>query len=268
MDGMNVDSGRPYGTGYVETRTGRDGTVRYRARFPDRGRHISIGTFDSEDAAQRALNGAVKASLIAAAPGATTLREAGEALLSKLDQMERRGSERSYWAHIVSAPFIDSPMDTISAIEIQDWLEIKLARRKKTRAKYVGGKVERSTLAEAISFQTCVHVKNLMSRIFARNKKAVPVNPVFGLSIPKPSKKRDDDWTYLNNEELALLEAGAGVGELQRNTFMFAACSGLRQGELCGLRRTDCHVDAAQPFVRVRFSFEGSTKSGKDRWYR
>ncbi len=257
---------RPYGTGYVETRQGTDGRPRFRALFPDRGKHVTLGTFASHDDAERALNGAVKASRMATTAGAVTLREAGEALLAKLDRMTQRDSSRSYWQHILSAPFIDQPLDALDEVELQDWIEVELPKRKKTRARYVAGKVERTLLEQAISWQTCQHVRNLLSRIFGRHKKVLPLNPIAGMKLRKPAVQDGDDWTYLTAAEVELVEGGAaGVPELARNTFVFAIYTGLREGELCGLRLDDCHLDAPKPYVRVRHSFAAPTKSNRTR---
>lgn len=258
---------RPYGTGYVETRVGKRG-VRYRALFPDRGKHMTLGTFNTYEDAERALNGAVKASRIATVAGAITLRQAGVELLDKLDQMDQRDWSRSYWQHVLAAKFIDWPLDSFvdQQVMLQDWIELDLPKRKKTRVRTVGGRVERELIDETISWQTVLHIRNLVSRIFGRHKKVLPVNPLAGLKLRKPAVQDADDWTYLTAAEVELVERGAhGVSELAQNTFVFAIYTGLREGELCGLRLDHVHLDAPRPYVRVRFSFEAPTKSNRTR---
>lgn len=89
------------------------------------------------------------------------------------------------------------------------------------------------------------------------------------LRAPRISKPKvdlaDEDFSYLrNDEEIArFLGAAAELGELISMLYLVPIFSGLRLGEVCGLRSSD--VDLPKRLITVRRSYGGPTKSGRVR---
>jgi integrase len=87
-------------------------------------------------------------------------------------------------------------------------------------------------------------------------------NPVS--KVAKPVKHSTDDFDYLSADEVARLLAWAERN--QPNEFPFyatAVYTGMRLGELCGLRWTD--VDLEMRHILVRRSYRATPKRGKSR---
>jgi integrase len=87
-------------------------------------------------------------------------------------------------------------------------------------------------------------------------------------AIDKPRYQRKHDIRYLNDAELrALLDAtpDTPLGKLERTLYLTAAMTGLRRGELLGLRWEDVDFDAG--VIRVRRTFSrgefGTPKSSR-----
>ncbi|MBX3034898.1 MAG: site-specific integrase [Bdellovibrionaceae bacterium] len=85
--------------------------------------------------------------------------------------------------------------------------------------------------------------------------------------IKKPKiSKRGDNYRFLKTDEEInrLLEAARAEGPMVRLIYLCASGTGMRQGELAGLKRTD--VDFARRTICVQRSFNGPTKSGHIRY--
>ncbi len=260
---------RPRGTGVIEPRPGTDG-IRYRARFPDRGRYITVGTYATEEAAARALNAMVKAASIATAPGGVTVAEFADGWFAKRElggDGANIRSERSSWRHVAAHPIATMPLDSTLPGHVRDFA-LSLPGRKKTRVLRRAGKTERIELDQHISHQTAKHVLTTLRKCLgaAIDDGHIERNPAKGIQVPKPKKKpKQEPWTYLTAEEVALVETTTAIPLLVRETFVVAIYTGLRQRELWGLHWRDVHLDAPQPYLRVRFSGEGAPKNGKER---
>jgi integrase len=106
----------------------------------------------------------------------------------------------------------------------------------------------------------------ILHGIFQRARKVyrLPVNPVS--EVEKPPQTRSGDIEVFSPEEVLAL-VRAAKSEQDAATFLTAAFTGLRQGELLALRWRD--VDFAGSVVRVRASYAGGAlttpKSGKVR---
>jgi integrase len=84
--------------------------------------------------------------------------------------------------------------------------------------------------------------------------------------IRKPRISIDaSEFSYLRTDEeiLRLLRAAEAEGPKVRNLYYMAICTGLRAGELAGLRWEDVRFD--NRLIIVQRSFDGPTKSGKIR---
>jgi integrase len=86
--------------------------------------------------------------------------------------------------------------------------------------------------------------------------------------VEVPKKPRaDDGWTWLRAEEIeAVLRARPRASTpAQRDAITLAIYTGLRAGELWGLRWCDATLDGPRPELHVRRNRSGPTKSGQDR---
>src|SRR5262245_27827006 len=116
---------RTYGFGTIEPRGGK-----FRARLPrnERGRRPLVGTYDTEEEAERMLKAvhSVAEKENVQIVTWTTVRTYGKRFL---DRRERRGlrdvrSDRSrFKTHIESAPFIDWALERVARKDIRTWLD-------------------------------------------------------------------------------------------------------------------------------------------------
>lgn len=173
----------------------------------------------------------------------TTVAEAGKRHCRQLETVKRRRAQTVQDYRIILRlhlePFFnDRPLDTITVQDVEAFIEHQIDVRE----------LAHSTVANQV---------NLLHAIFKSAMKAglAPANPVAAADKPQPGGT-DSDIRYLSLEELeALIRAVAGddVGPTDAVLFRTAAMTGLRQGELIGLRWRD--VDWSAGVIRVRQSY-------------
>ena len=92
----------------------------------------------------------------------------------------------------------------------------------------------------------------------------IHVNPARGITIRKEARKEKTIFFLTTTQQEQLL---AATPLPQRHFVHFAICTGLRLGELYSLEMSHIHLDAAQPYVEVRYggANRAPTKTGEPR---
>jgi integrase len=90
-------------------------------------------------------------------------------------------------------------------------------------------------------------------------------NPCAGVVLPRTETRTEDEWTFLSATEVAALLGHRVLDASFRRIYTIAIYTGLRQGELWGLRWEDVRLDEARLVVRYGNANGGPTKSGKPR---
>jgi len=218
-----------------------------------------IGTYADRGEAERMLNAAVEVARKKElkAPGGETLRTF---LVSFLDRRELNGNRnvardrRAANAYILTASFIDWPIANVRRVHISDWLD-QMQRRKSERS------------SKRLRPQTIRNALNLLRVCFqeAMDREHIEQNPARDLRLHRAtSNTTEDTWTILEPDEQTRFLASMPEGE--RRYHQFAIGTGLRPGEQRALLKRDVHVDAAEPFLTVRYGSPGTpTKTGKPR---
>lgn len=128
-----------------------------------------------------------------------------------------------------------------------------------------GGTLGHSTLANARTALSAA----LRDAVTAGHR---DTNPAIGVVLPRRQASTEEPWTFLRSPELEELlthpEFTSKRGWRPRRVFTIAIFTGLRSGELWGLRWSDVHVkDTDEPRIIVRYGNAqgGPTKSGRPR---
>jgi integrase len=170
-----------------------------------------------------------------------TVNEAGQMLIAHLESLGRKRStvdEYGSYLRVHLAPFFsERPLPRISPEDVERFVAAKRAEAKapKSIRNYLG-------LLHSIF-------------AFAQRRGLCDVNPVAHVDRPAPSSA-DPEIRFLDDAELdALLDAVPDDrrGATERVLYLTAAMTGLRQGELIGLRWQD--IDWSASRVRVRRSY-------------
>lgn len=263
---MSGTKRRPYGTGSLQLRGGtwyglwRDPAGRrvQRRIGPARTPSLSDGLTRSEaEKRLRALRTTDGGATAAADTGRVTFDVAGEALAASLKIKQRKKSHQMTVAsdlrnHIV--PFFGSKsLDKITAEDIERYVVVKQA--------------------EGLAVKTIRNHINTMHSVFdigVRRGWCV-TNPV--KAADRPSIKRNETrLRFLDQPALEKLLATPfpddAFGRIEPALYLVAAMSGLRQGELLGLRWRDVDFEASRlrvvsPFVRGEFADPKSVGSAR-----
>lgn len=245
-----------YGTGSIGYHRGRK---KWRVRIWFEGKEIFGGYHDTEDAAKLALAALQEqlAELQPTVPGTTvlSLRAWGKTWLDarELDGYHRDlKSDRSRWkARVVGmAHFIDHPIDGITSQDIREWVALQL----KTPSKKTGKPTNKQTIQNALNLlRVCLEE--------ATQKNLIPSNPAREVLIPRgASATTDVPWDWLRQDEIDALLRHAKTK--QRSIFAMAIFTGLRAGELFGLRWGAIDLDRGLITVKVAYK-DQPIKTGK-----
>lgn len=254
---------RPQGSGSVDKLP----SGKFRVRVSVNGRRITelCTTLEEAEALRRALNNQVRAvvQVEGSKPAVETLCSYGEEFL---DRREKSGNhraidtERGLWrTHIATAKFAQSPLRSITRVEVRDWLE-DLERKHPATPNRKGNKSLR--LSWSRRRQALVLLRVCLQDAVDRER--INENPAANLRVKKAARS-DDEWTFLSLEEIERVRSCEKIPEEGRLLCTIAIHTGLRQGELWGLHRRDVHTDGERPHLVVRHSHAGPTKSGKVR---
>ena len=187
-------------------------------------------------------------------------------LHSKPNLRSHDDNEERYKKHV--KPFFgDSPLAAVTAARV---LELRAKLQAKTRKIGKGEDAEKRHMAARTINLTMALVRSILR--FAVSNGHIPASPtdrigrgklMLAVDTPKLAPPigtaEDVGW---------VLEEIRKIGEESHRPGLFGlfatlAYTGLRRGEACGLRWAD--VDLKRHLITVRRSYQGRTKSGKDR---
>jgi len=252
---------RQNGQGTVERLS--SGRYRFRIALPD-GKRKWSPTFETEKEALEMLQASL--SVLKNIPQVKitpTLRVWGEQWLGRR-RNRNMDSDRSNWKnHVETALFIDSPISQINRIDIRNWL--RELERKPALVPAVGGGFQRADWSISSNVQR--KALNLLRCALsdAIEDELIKTNPADGLKI-ETDPDLEDQWTYLTEDEIAQLLHCQQIDKNKRLIYQFAIYTGLRQGEIFGLRWDDVYIEKTNaPHIIVRRSFSGPTKNKKHR---
>jgi integrase len=246
-------SRRSYGTGRSTERTDRNGrvtwygswwcgTVRVKRTI---GLKRTPGSSDglTRVQAEKELRRVMAQHVAVLGAQRRTLSDAGDAYLEHLEQiMERKRSTiqdyRGYLSRHLTPFFGKGPIDKIDAAKVTQYL----VRKRK----------------DGLSSKTVQNHLNFLHGLFRFSVKRgwAPSNPVAQVDRPKKIHSSNQRLKFLQPHELDKLIAAVPpdtLGELERVLYLAAATTGLRQGELLGLKWMD--VDQSARRVRVADNF-------------
>lgn len=267
-----TDERRQDGAGSIEPLP--SGKFRARVRVPGEGRK-TLGTFATEDEAQRKLNAFLRAAAIDGVAGSSsvvTLRALGRKFLAYRELREVRGIsiDRDRWgAHIDTAFFATWPLVEVTTRDIRKWRD-ELKTKKATKPA-PGGTREHQLRVETDRRLSRSARKNTLNLLrvgldYAVEEDMIPVNPAHGVKLEK-ELRTDVPWAYLTPDEQQTIITSEAIPLPERIIIQFAIGTGMRKGELWSLRRSDVHENDARPRVYVRFGSPGKPpKNGKARW--
>lgn len=230
--------------GTVEARKGR-----WRAKVHYDGKQHTVGTFATEQEAREAIAAVLarRAQSSPAVPGETLLVWSRKWLDARATDGVHRSVQRD--RHAVKrwqrAPIAALALVEVTPHDVRRWCDAQL----KTGA-------AQQTVQNALNLlRVCLEEACRAGRI--------AVNPARGVQLPRRAARQDDPWTWLTAAELAALLAAID-DDTTRDAVTVAAYTGLRAGELFGLRWRD--VDVRRGEVAVRGSWKGTpTKTGRTR---
>lgn len=241
-------SSRSWGTGSVSPWRGK-----WRARLPGRYGRKSLGTFDTETEAHKTLAAAL--AQIAEVPLDTaTLGSWGEKWLKGRDVREgvAKRDQARWQAYIAGAPIASLALLEVDAQDVDEWLRGLRGKR--------AGKLAAQTKQNALGL--------LRQALGAACRPGGPMagrsNPADGVTLGTRERARSDEgWTWMRQHEIDAA-LSCDVAPVHARLFWTVAIySGLRAGELCGLR-WDC-VDFDRHVIHVRWSRGEPPKGGKPR---
>ena len=257
---------REYGTGTIERRQTKHG-LRFsaRIRLPD-GSRMRLGTFATEDEAARVIAAAaddleggeyeLAGSVTLAAYGATWLKRREES-----GHRNHRTDLYRWDRHVSGERFAQGPIAEIQPRDIRHWVERMMKRRVRRTIRGKGSVAGTGTLSRG-TVKHCLTLVRLCLKAAAVDGH-LDENPAQLIAVPKGTPRTEDAWTYLKQEEIERLLSCDEVPGEKRLIFQFAIYSGLRAGEIWGLRWEDVSEDFTT--ITVRRSYDGVPKNGKAR---
>jgi integrase len=247
----------------------RENGFRVRTFLPDGTRRV-LGNFDTREEAVGFANAVTLEKINGENMVLTgvTLAAYGKRWLDRREADGKRNirTDRSRWnLHIATAPFAQDPISSIDPKTVRDWVRLLMCRKAMDVTKSKDG-ITKKKANRCLSRETVKHCRNLLSVCLdeAVMDGLIPFNPAKAVKVPK-QPRTDDTWTFLTLEEIEAVTTSQKIPEDKRLLFQFAIYSGLRAGEIFGLRWQDVYLEAEQPYIVVRRSFDGPTKSGKVR---
>ncbi len=173
--------------------------------------------------------------------------------------------DRSQWReHIATAPFFDRPLRSVRRKDVKLWVDAlaekeavqAITTKEGTTKKRTGRTLSRSSVQHSVNLlRACLHE--------AVDQEVIRENPAAGVRVrmrPTPIKQ---GWSFLTLAEIEALLACAKIPERHRLLYTVAIHTGLRKGELWGLRWGDVHLRDERPRIVVRHSYDNTTKSGR-----
>lgn len=225
---------------FTVTRESLRGRVRWRVRGSVEGARKSFGLYATRLEAER-----MAAALERKHAGSARGMSLGVYAEGWLDRREASGRFRSvrsmrslYRAHVAPAPIALMGLRQIQPMHVAHWIDALRGAR-----------------------QTRLNALNLLRRCLAdaRREGRINANPAAGLEVPRTVEH--DRWTVLAPREIAAALGCSAIPERYRQIYAVAIYTGLRAGELWGLRWERVHLDADPPCLEVAASYDGPPKS-------
>ena len=239
-------NGRPHGTGTIQTLP----NGRFCARLPDGLGRRSIGVFDTYEDAGAALT--IRLDEIARGDDTDSLTVArwGVQFLNARaasGDFRHVAVERGRWsAYVEGSPLGRLPIRTVDVADVRGWL----AALKGKRCARLSG----STRANALTI-----VRSVLAGAVEAGHLAS--NPARDVKLARGAlRKTHEGWTWLTLDELAAMLAAAPTSKA-RSLWTLGAYTGLRTGELLGLRWED--IDFTRSVLRVRHTRDDAPKTAK-----
>jgi integrase len=247
------------GTGNIEKLA--SGRYRYRLRLAD-GKRISSEPFISYEECEHMLELflSVNAQKMSNSK-ALTLEVFGNQWLEGKTHKSIE-TDRSFWrTHLEKSSLAKIPLYKITRSEMKQFLQ---ALSQKKALVFTAGNKKKEA-AHCLSRQTQQHVLNLLRRILndAHDEDLIEKNPAVGLRILKNTILKTRVESFLSIEQIETVLSAPSIPLKKRLVFQFAIYSGLRQGEIWGLRWEDVEFFPDHIRLTIRRSYNGTTKSDK-----
>lgn len=241
----------PWGT--ISRFTQPDGRISYRLRGTIDGKRESFGvhaTIEEARAQARSIAddiGDASTSLTLSGWGALWLKQL------ELEQAKAATDKRKVWGRYVEpSPLAGMPLRKIRSEHVRRWLD-ELARRTTKGGAPLGDQTMKNAL----------YCLSAALRDAQRAGRASQ-NACRGVAV-KRRGSQEDPWTYLTLAEIKRVLEHPALPARQRVIFGVAIYTGLRAGELWGLRWSDLTRAGSDPHMMVRRSFGGTTKGKRVR---
>ncbi|MBK6532581.1 MAG: tyrosine-type recombinase/integrase [Deltaproteobacteria bacterium] len=173
--------------------------------------------------------------------------------------------ERSLWkTHVEGTRLAEMPLKSITRRDVKAWLdEVKAKRAQAPRKGQKAPTLTTRPLSRSVVSQALIIVRQLLQS--AVEEDILAANPARDVKINRRVASTSEGWTFLTVDEIRQVLASDATPFSVRTIHTVAIYTGLRQGELWGLKWEDVHLDGDRPELVVRFSHKGPTKSGKVR---
>jgi len=240
------------GTGTVEPRVQRDGSIRFMPRLPDK-RRTPLGTFPTRAEAEKILDAAV----YELATGKLTTSKTLDAYAAQVfDRRELEGyrsadTERARWKYIAGNPKLERPRWSCA-----DWPVDAIKRRD-----VVAWTRDLATLG--LGHSTRVNALTTLRMVFeaALDDEIIETNPAREVRL-KSHGAAEDTMRPLTLDELSRLFWTADLEG--KHLIAIAVGTGMRTSELAALRHVDVYRDDAEPHLMIRHGSPGKPrKNGK-----
>jgi len=255
---------------------------RVRARLPRSLGRKPIGTFDTEEEAERILNATlvnIASGSIQLSSGAVTLDDfAQKVYFPHRRETGKRGwkVERDRWIRHFAESWNDKPAFGTRPLEKLGQLDIRALRDelqqrvvvRRFRRRSTGELVTSTTPGKQLEKQALKNLLNLLRSVLehAVEKGLIAENPAMGIKPTKVWHRTRETWTTLNVDEQRAFATRDAIPEWVRVMAQFAWGTGLRKSELACLELADFHPTGERPHVVVRFGAPGlPPKNGKPR---
>lgn len=179
-----------------------------------------------------------------------------------LDQEEVQGIRRAidrernrFEKHLATAEFAEWPLEAITRGDVQQWVrEIASGKAEGPRAK--GQRRSKRTVQRALALLRLILGAAVEAGVLT-------VSPAEGIRLPR-EEQTEEEWQILSASEVELLRTTTKIPIRAHSTFVVAVFTGLRPGELWGLRWEDIRL-AGTPHLVVSRSRDRGTKGGRVR---
>ena len=194
-----------------------------------------------------------------------TLRAWGARWLRRRRKLVR-GIDRdisSWRTHVETWELVDAPLEALTRTAVRDWALGLLDRRARRGVPSAGAGVWEE-LEHTVTRNTVKRVLTILRTCLrdAVEEGLLEANPAVGIRLP-PDTRTSEPWTYLTVEEIAQLLGCDAIPLRTRLIYQVAIYTGLRKGELWGLRWGDVELEGDRPQITVARSYAGPTKGGR-----